>query len=213
MKLFNQPVLLPFLLFSVSLFSQVDLNNISLEVRYGYNGAIGPYNKVFNSDFSGMNHFDLGIRYMITEKIGAKVFFKHDRFVNDPGGKIGVNYITIGGSGIYNLGKEIGLNYLTRDLLTVTTHVDAGYAFAYLIDQNKHERVGILGIGITPMVKLSNKIALMADATYNYTLKQHYGFDGILLDPKFEPESGSFYNLSLGLIFYIGENKYHSDWY
>lgn len=150
---------------------------------------------------------------MFTDKIGAKVFYKIDHFVNDPGGKIGVTYMTIGGSGVYNLGNEIGLNYWTRDLITVATHLDAGVTFAYLIGQNQYERVGILGVGITPMVKLSNKIALMADATYNYTLKQHYGFDGVLLDPQYKPEPGSFYNLSFGLIFYIGENRYHSDWY
>ena len=213
MKQLTNVILLPLLLLSSGLFAQLDVNNISLEVGYGYNGAIGPYNKNYNSNFSGMNHFDVGIRYMFTEKIGAKIFYKLDHFVNDPGGEIGVTYMTIGGSGVYNLGKEIGLNYMTRDLVSVTTHVDAGVTFAHLIGQNQYERVGVLGIGITPMVKLSNKFALMADATYNYTLKQHYGFDGVLLDPEYKPEPSSFYNLSFGLIFYIGENRYHSDWY
>jgi OOP family OmpA-OmpF porin len=63
------------------------------------------------------------------------------------------------------------------------------------------------------MYAVSNKIALKADLTYNRTFKQHYGFDGGLLDPNFKAENGSFYNFSVGLIFYIGENKHHSDWY
>lgn len=213
MKLLKTSLVATFLFFSATLFAQFDLNNVSLEVGYGYNGAIGPYNKVFNSNFSGMNHFDMGIRYMFTEKLGAKVFYKLDHFVNDPGGELGVTYMTVGASGVYNVGKELGLGYLTRDKLGLNAHIDGGVAFAHLIGQNKYEKVGVIGFGIAPMYKISNKFAVQADFTYNYSLKQHYGFDGILLNENYDPEPGSFYNFSVGLIYYIGENKYHSDWY
>ena len=213
MKQLTNVILLPLLLLSSGLFAQLDVNNISLEVGYGYNGAIGPYNKNYNSNFSGMNHFDVGIRYMFTEKLGAKVFYKLDHFVNDPGGELGVTYMTVGASGVYNVGKELGLGYLTRDKLGLNAHIDVGVAFAHLIGQNKYEKVGIIGFGIAPMYKISNKFAVQADFTYNYSLKQHYGFDGILLNENYDPEPGSFYNFSVGLIYYIGENKYHSDWY
>ena len=60
----------------------------------------------------------------------------------------------------------------------------------------------------------SNKFALTADFTHNFTSDQNYGFDGQLVDPiNKKPESGSFYNFSLGIIYYLGENRYHSDWY
>jgi hypothetical protein len=213
MRLIKTLLAVTFLFFSTSLHAQFDLNNVSLEVGYGYNGAIGPYNKIFNSNFSGMNHFDVGIRYMFTEKLGAKVFYKLDHFVNDPGGEVGVTYMTVGASGVYNVGKELGLGYLTRDKLGLNAHIDGGVAFAHLIGQNKYEKVGIIGFGIAPMYKISNKFAVQADFTYNYSLKQHYGFDGILLNENYDPEPGSFYNFSVGLIYYIGENKYHSDWY
>lgn len=213
MKLFKTSLVATFLFFSATLFAQFDLNNVSVEVGYGYNGAIGPYNKVFNSNFSGMNHFDVGIRYMFTEKLGAKVFYKLDHFVNDAGGELGVTYMTVGASGVYNVGKELGLSYLTRDKLGLNAHIDAGVAFGYLIGQNKYEKVGLISFGVAPMYKISNKFAVQADFTYNYSLKQHYGFDGILLNENYDPEPGSFYNFSVGLIYYIGENKYHSDWY
>ena len=53
MKQLTNVILLPLLLLSSGLFAQLDVNNISLEVGYGYNGAIGPYNKNYNSNFSG----------------------------------------------------------------------------------------------------------------------------------------------------------------
>lgn len=201
------------LCFTTPIFSQFNVNNLSLEAGYGYNGAIEPYYKGFKSNFSGMNHFHVGIRYMFTEKIGAKVSYKLDHFVNDPGGEIGITYNTLAVSGVYNIGKQFGLTYLTRDKLGVNAHIDAGVAFAYKIGQNDYEKVGVLGFGITPMYNISNKFALTADFTHNFTMKQHYGFDGLLLDPEYKPQSGSFYNFSFGIIYYLGENRYHSDWY
>ncbi len=201
------------LCFTTPIFSQFNVNNLSLEAGYGYNGAIEPYYKGFKSNFSGMNHFNVGIRYMFTEKIGAKVSYKLDHFVNDPGGEIGITYNTLAVSVVYNIGKQFGLTYLTRDKLGVNAHIDAGVAFAYKIGQNDYEKVGVLGFGITPMYNISNKFALTADFTHNFTMKQHYGFDGLLLDPEYKPQSGSFYNFSFGIIYYLGENRYHSDWY
>jgi OOP family OmpA-OmpF porin len=115
---------------------------------------------------------------------------------------------------VYNIGKEFGLTYLTRDRFGVNAHIDAGVAFAYLIGKNEYEQVKVVGIGITPMYNISNKIALTADFTHNFTSDQNYGFDGQLVDPiNKKPDSGSFYNFSFGIIFYLGENRYHSDWY
>lgn len=213
MKLVLRSLFIFILLNSSSLFAQFNVNNMSLEAGYGYTGAIEPYYKGFKSNFSGMNHFNVGVRYMFTEKIGAKVSYKFDHFVNDPGGKFGITYNTISVSGVYNIGKQLGLTYLTRDRLGVNAHVDAGVAFAYMIGKNEYEKVGVIGIGITPMYNISNKFALTADFTHNITMKQHYGFDGLLLDPEYKPQSGSFYNFSFGIIYYLGENRYHSDWY
>lgn len=213
MKAIHKFQIFIFLVLSSSLFAQLNVNNLSVEAGYGYTGAIAPYYKGFKSNFSGFNHFNVGIRYMFNEKIGAKVAYKLDHFVNDPGGKVGITYSAVALSGIYNLGKQFGLTYLTRDKLSLNAHLDAGVAFAYMIGQNDYEKVGVIGIGVTPMLNLTNKLALTADFTHNFTQKQHYGFDGILLDPDYKPQSGSYYNFTMGLIFYLGENRYHSDWY
>ena len=213
MKPFNKLFLLCLLLVSTANFAQIDINNLSIEANYGYTGAISPYQKKFKSNFSSLNHYDIGIRYMFNEKIGTKLSYKLDHFVNDPGGKVGITYSAVSLSGIYNVGKQFGLTYLTRDKLGLNAHLDAGVAFGHIIGKYNPERIGIIGIGLTPMFNLSNKFALTADFTHNFTVKQHYGFDGILLDKDYVPQSGSFYNFSVGLIFYLGENKYHSDWY
>lgn len=202
------------LLFSNIIFSQFNMNNMSVELNYGYNGAIQPYNKQFKSNFSGFNHFEVGIRYMFTEHIGSKLVFKSDKFVNDPGGSIGIQYNSIGASVVYNVGKKIGLTYLTRDNLGLLLHLDGAIGFANSLQQQfESEKTQIIGFGITPQYRINNKIALVSDFTYNINLKQLYGFDGFPIHTTKKSETGSFYSVSIGLIYYIGENRYHSDWY
>ncbi len=202
------------LLCTSSVFSQFNLNNLSLELNYGYNCAIQPYNKQFQSNFSGFNHFEVGLRYMFTEHIGSKLVFKSDKFVNDPGGSIGIQYNSIGASLVYNVGKKIGLTYLTRDNLGFLLHLDGAIGFANSLQQQfESEKTQIIGFGITPQYRINNKFALVSDFTYHINLKQLYGFDGFPIHATKKSETGSFYNLSIGFIYYIGENKYHADWY
>lgn len=214
MKSTTKLLIVFFLLNSNFLFSQFNVNNFSLEIGYGYNGTILPYNKMFNSNFSGFNHFEVGLRYMFTEYVGTKLIFKSDKFVNDPGGVIGIQYNSIGASFVYNAGKKIGLTYLTRDNLGVLIHLDGSIGFANSLQpQFESEKTNIIGLGITPQYRINNKIAIVSDFTYNINLKQLYGFDGYPIHNSKLSETGYFYNLSIGLIYYIGENRYHSDWF
>lgn len=203
-----------FLMSSSLALAQFNRNNISVELNYGYNGAIKPYKKQFKSNFSGFNHFEVGIRYMFSEHLGAKIIFKSDKFVNDPGGVIGIQYNSLGAGLVYNVGKKIGLTYLTRDNLGLLVHLDGSIGFANsLIQQYESEKTKIIGIGITPQYRINNKFAIVSDFTYNINLKQLYGFDGFPINANKVSENGSFYNVSIGLVYYIGENKYHFDWY
>ncbi|WP_291274482.1 hypothetical protein [Flavobacterium sp.] len=195
-------------------FSQFNVNNLSIEASYGYNGAIQPYDKKFNSNFSAFNHVEFAARYMFTEFVGMKLAYKADKFVNDPKGDIGTQYNSFGLGIIYNAGKKLGLSYWTRDKFGLLVHADAALGFASSISLNgKTEKTPIIGLGITPMYKINNKVALTTDFTYNTNLKQYYGFDGYPLSSQKGTQKGSFYNFSVGLIYYLGENRYHSDWY
>lgn len=43
-------------------------------------------------------------------------------------------------------------------------------------------------------------------------MNKNYRFDGIILNKDKTQQSYPFYNSSIGLIYYLGENKIHSDW-
>ena len=83
MKFFYFTTLLLVLLNPKLNYSQTNLNSSSFEIGYGYNGAIIPYSgNNSNLSVSNMNHINVAFRYMFTEKVGLKLFYKSDNFVN-----------------------------------------------------------------------------------------------------------------------------------
>lgn len=75
------------------------------------------------------------------------------------------------------------------------------------------EQTGTLSFGFKPQVKITDRISVFADGSYNFNFKQHYSYSGQLLSPDFEDQMGSFSTLSFGVIFNLGNKKHHADWY
>lgn len=213
MKKFLQISVL-FIVMLPTLNAQTILNKFSVEGGLGYSGAMQPYLTRYNSNFSGFTHFDLSVRFMLNEYYGIKVSFGSDRFANDPGGKIGTNLQRLSVEGVLNVGKLFDLTYRTRDNFGLLAHAGVGFAKFKPFLASKAERVGPVSFGITPQYRLSDKIALYSDFTLFANLKQHYRFDGSFIqEPYKTPTTGYYYNFTLGVILYLGEGKYHSDWY
>lgn len=203
-----------FFLMLASANAQTILNKLSVEGGVGYSGAMQPYLTRYNSNFSGFTHFDLGVRYMFNEYYGIKASFASDRFENDPSGKIGTDFQRYSVEGVVNVGKLFDLTYRTRDNFGLLAHAGFGFATLKPFSATEAEHVAPISIGLTPQYRLSNKVALYSDFTLFSNVKQEYRFDGSLIQAPYKtPTIGHYYNFSLGLIFYLGEGKYHSDWY
>lgn len=209
-KLIFSAVLLVFSFYS---FSQTNFNNLSLELSSGYTGAVNPYLTSYKSGFSGLNNVSIAGRYMFSEKLGVRLEYVNDRFITSSDTKVGTYFNRFGAQLVYNLGKDLNLIYETYETIGLLTHIGAGYTLSKPVSQNFKERIGSLVIGITPQVKLNNRTAFFADFSSVFNFKQHYRFDGSLVSDNYQPTIGFHYNVSLGLMLYIGEKSYHSDWY
>ena len=197
-------------------FAQTYLNKFSLEGGYGYTGAVYPVYtlKERESNYSGFNHFTIGLRYMYDQDFGARLSYANDRFRNEPGGEFGVNFNRISLEGIYNVGRLFDLSYRTRDVLGLIGHLGGGYVTSKPMNYPNYERIGSITIGLTPQVLLTKRIALYTDFTYVFNLKQHWRFAGELIDDEnYIPVIGQHYNFSIGIMFYLGPNLWHEDWY
>lgn len=199
------------LLCAIMSFGQKKFNRLSIETGYGYVSPSKLYGTDFSKgDFSGFNHFDIGMRYMIKSNFGVKLNYASDIFSK---GDAGVSYNTINASAVYNIGSLFDLYYMTYEKIGLLGRVGLGVTFANPESISDYERIGSATIGLTPQVKLSQRISIYGDLAYTLNFKQHYGFDGVLLDKDYESKVGNIMVLSVGLIFYVGENSMHADWY
>jgi len=206
-------VLFALLLVSSLSFAQYRFNQFSVEAGVGYVLAGNPYNKAFDSNFSGFRNVNLGVRYMIDENYGVRLSYANDRFLQSNGSKVGISYNRIGVDGIYNLGRLIDLAYSSNETIGLLGHAGVGYTMAKPLGESVTDRIGSISLGLTPQFKLGESSVFYVDLSTNINVKQHRGFDGGFVYENRKSTIGSFYNLSFGLMIYLGENRYHADWY
>ena len=192
-------------------FGQEKWNSFSIEGGYGYVSPSNLYGSEFTKgDFSGFNHFDVGFRYMINPTFGLKLNYGRDGFSK---GKAGNTFNSINLSAVYNVGSLFNLNYISYEQVGLLARVGFGVTIAEPKNFNKYERIGTATIGLTPQFKVSERLSVYGDLAYAIRFKQHYGFDGKLLNADYAPEVGKTTVVSFGLIVYLGKQKRHADWY
>lgn len=206
-------VLFALLLVSSLSFAQYRFNQFSIEAGAGYVLAGNPYNNSYDSNFSGFRHVDLGVRYMIDENYGVRLTYANDRFLQTNGSKVGISYNKIGVDGIYNLGRLIDLAYTSNENVGLLGHAGVGYTMAKPLGESVTDRIGTITLGLTPQFKLGENTVFYTDLSANINMKQHRGFDGSFAYENRKSTIGTFYNLSFGLMIYLGQNRYHADWY
>jgi OOP family OmpA-OmpF porin len=203
-----------FLFLCVSSFAQKieRFNKLSIEVGGGIQVPFSPSEFISRTNYINFGHAEIGLRYMFNQNLGVKLNYTNNRFRNKDNIDEGINYNKIGVDAYYNTGRLFLPHYIITKA-TVFTHAGLGYTRASPVNENFSEQTGNFNIGIRPQVKITNQFAAYVDGTYNMAFKQHYSYSGQLLSQEFKDQTGSFATISIGLIFYPGSNKRHSDWY
>jgi OOP family OmpA-OmpF porin len=115
--------------------------------------------------------------------------------------------------GYYNLANALDFSRSFSDDLGVLLHGGAGYSIMSSNVLTGQDQVYSIIAGFTPQYRLSNRFAFYADFSFFYNLSHDFNYDGTLStenDVKFKTQM---YTISLGLIFNIGSNSQHADWY
>jgi OOP family OmpA-OmpF porin len=226
----NYKFIFAFLIFSYTLFAQdynngnkIDYNKWSIELNAGQNKPEKPFTSgYFTSDpdkyfnFSGVNHFDIGVRHMFNTTFGAKLDFGYD-IMKNASGTISLPFETeqyrIGLQGVVNIGRLLQFESFTKRFsILVHGGLQASRLNPKFNNVNDvNEDSGGLILGITPQFRISNRIVLTGDFSYISNVRQHLTWDGRLSDPA-NNLSGTLLNTSLGLTFYLGKQEKHADW-
>lgn len=200
-----------------------DLNKWSVELNIGQNKPEKPFsNGYYSSDpskyfnFNGVEHYDLGVRYMFNQYFGAKLDIAYDVMNNQD--DISLPFETVqyrlGLQGVANISRILKFETFTKSIGLL---LHSGLQVSQLtpkmgVNKDVTEDNGGFMVGLTPQFKISKRIVLTGDFTYVGNIRQHFNWDGAYSD-SVNNLTGTLLNTSLGLTVYLGKGKEHVDWY
>lgn len=206
-----------FLIVSVFLLSSListaqenNFNRWSVEVTTGIHVPLEASDLKSRLKYVAFKQFELAGRYMFTEKFGIKGHYGFNSFSDPNKSEMGISLNRVGFEGVANIDKLFNINYRFRERFGLLFHTGVGVTLGKPTDDGDADYMGNLMMGFTGQIKLSGSLTLLGDITYIKNLKQDYGFNGVLLDNS---APHSFVNVSIGIMFSLGQANYHADWY
>lgn len=181
--------------------------------------AVGGISKVYRHHglVTGISypHIELGVRYMTNTKFGIRLQGGFNQFTNKPdastANEFDVTYTRIGAEGVVNMGRVLNFESWTNRI-NVLLHAGPGGAWMNSKNSGATDRVLNLNMGITGMIRLSDRIALIADMSNILNIRQQKTFDMRSNIPT-NGFDGGFMNFSAGMTVYLGKNQKHADWH
>jgi|SRR5690554_484570 len=195
--------------------SNEEYNKWSLEAAAGMPIAGTNFAKHYSYKNNTFGSYQLGVRYMMNNYFGMKMNFGYNTMEGTSySAPFKTEYITGTLEGVANMGAVLNFDSWTNTL-NALVHLGAGYTllrpkepvdFGGLGDQ-----IFIISAGITPQVKLSNRVVLTADYTLMGLMRMHNTWDGTQTTNK-RGMNGKFSTVTAGLTVYLGKHDVHADW-
>ncbi|MFZ4679875.1 MAG: OmpA family protein, partial [Flavobacterium sp.] len=198
-------------------------NKWSLEFDLGQSRGGRPYSEgYFGSDpgkFLGgfqINHYGLGVRYMLSPKFGLKSHFSYDDIKKLPGSEskeFKLEHLQLSLEGVVNAMRLFDLqNEFRRFGLLFHFGIQVSQMSPQMnINKGKKELNGGLIVGVTPSIRVLNNFSIFLDVALNSNIRQHLNWDGSYSDPN-NNLIGSLFTTSLGFSYSFGKDKIHGDW-
>jgi OOP family OmpA-OmpF porin len=167
--------------------------------------AVGGFSKVYRQHglVTGISypHIELCVRYMTNTKFGIRLQGGYNQFTNKPNAstanEFDVTYTRIGAEGVVNLGRVLNFESWTNRI-NVLMHAGPGGAWMNSKNSGTTDRVLNLNMGITGMIRLSDRIALVADMSNIINILQQRTFD-MRSNSTTKGFDGGFMNFSAGM--------------
>ncbi|MFY8187623.1 MAG: hypothetical protein ACOVLC_06660 [Flavobacterium sp.] len=204
-------------------FNSKPYNQFSIESGVGYSMPMSGISVNDEGSLGSLGHFNVGLRYMFNQDFGTKLTLQYDAFRE---GDFGSNHLRFNIEGYYNVGNLFDLTFRTYETVALYIHGGVGLGLVSSVnDENSigypgsgNERQGQAIIGLSPRFRISEKISIFTDFSYYAIFKQHIYYNGQKFTPDtptdFESGQGaSHMTFSFGLVYNLGNRRYHADWY
>ncbi|MFM9825500.1 OmpA family protein [Flavobacterium sp.] len=217
--------------------SVYNFNTWSVELNVGTNKAIRPFAKGYSAsgdnrffNFTGFNHFDIGVRKMLNTKFGFKFDFGSDIIESQEGKTDSKPYHStqykIAFQGVFNISRLLGFETFAKRIGLLLhggpqaarfygkTPIYKKFSTTEIIGYKKNnpEYNGGYMLGLTPQYRITDRLVATGDFSVMANSRQHYNWDGSYSNDETNL-SGVMNTISLGLTYYFGKNQKHADWF
>ena len=208
------------ILFSLGVNAQ-DYNKWSIDAGAGVSIlSSSGLSEGYNTPFPNLWTMNGGIRYMFNNKFGVRVgggFDQLNQAGNSP--KFATRIWNVNVQGVANLGRVLAFEEFTKNI-GLLGHVGVGYGYMTSKNFRGVDNLGIITFGLTPQVRLSDRVTLLLRGTFNWYLTQQYTFNGenLTKDVNMTPMrhvnfQGLNFTATAGLQIALGKKRVHADWY
>ena len=208
------------ILFSLGVNAQ-DYNKWSIDAGAGVSIlSSSGLSEGYNTPFPNLWTMNGGIRYMFNNKFGVRVgggFDQLNQAGNSP--KFATRIWNVNVQGVANLGRVLAFEEFTKNI-GLLGHVGVGYGYMTSKNFRGVDNLGIITFGLTPQVRLSDRVTLLLSGTFNWYLTQQYTFNGenLTKDVNMTPMrhvnfQGLNFTATAGLQVALGKKRVHADWY
>lgn len=219
MKLKNISLLL-FLFISTSyVFSQEEYNKWSMGINVGVHHASQPVSLTTRT--AKISHYGLNGRYMFNTRYGLMLDAGYDHYYFYNKNKtieMRVGYTRSSIQGVINIADILKFDNWTSHI-GFLLHGGFGVSTLGLYKEtrnryalpNNRDWMMNLTLGITPQIKITDRLSINADFSYITHIGQNQEFSMTKLtsQPAFKNQM---INVSLGATFYVGKNAVHAEW-
>jgi OOP family OmpA-OmpF porin len=199
-----------------------NFNRWSIELEAGMHKPAVPFSPGYYADTPSLWQGGLGVRYMFNDKFGAKLDFGYNSIENGDGSEeFKTEYFRSNLQGVVNLGNVLNFNSWTKRF-NVLVHGGFGYSANKPSEPNEFtnaDQMLNLMAGITPQIRLGNRLALTGDLSLLAHVRHSQTWDGaqplssVVSNNNIRGLNGYMVNASVGLTFYLGKHDVHADWY
>ena len=189
-----------------------EYNKWSVDVNFGANKPTVGFTSGYSTRTPGFWTLNGGVRYMFNNKFGLRLGGGYDKFVEGKKSpEFNSNIWNVNLQGVANLGRVLSFEDWTRDL-GLLAH--AGFGIGQLKGDyiSKADNIGFVTAGLTPQVRLSNRVSLLVDGSVYFYARQNRTFDGLSATTRRGFQTLSFTG-TVGLQVALGKNLVHADWY
>lgn len=198
-------------LFSLALFSAAfcqaqDYNRSSIGLSIG--GHDGLHTTLHPTRIYQFTHYEANYRYMMNNRVGLKFDAGYDHF-KFTDGYAPTNALRFSVQPVFNLTDMLHLNDFS-ERLGLQFHMGGGYF--RMTNQGLADQMLQGIIGLTPQLKLTNKLSINADISFMGNIRQQNGFDFEAAPIPGGGFSGYYASATVGFNVYLGKKEQHADW-